>query len=294
MEDRPARRTRSTAAARRGTRMQPEPEARVMAVQASRGHRYQGHEAETQRAEFHWTEPPLLGSQGHGAALVRSIGGRRNPFRFGGPGSHPDPGARLFLCRHDGIMRCWSWGSNGARPNWAGGRRNWEELARPAKHAGLAKEEKDVWLCGHERPRAIRRFHRIARRGELCGRDSRQNPAGGGGKPAGGGVGQHWPGGGDMLLPEELPQHRRQPQPDAGSSVESAIAASRIRRIMGSLRLAATVMTSHLCEFLASRGGLPCKGWSRECRLLAVRTGGAIRPLDVQLYGHLVLSQCAT
>ncbi len=44
--------------------------------------RHHGDQSEQTGARiFIWTEPPLLGWQGHGAALVRSVGGRRNPFR---------------------------------------------------------------------------------------------------------------------------------------------------------------------------------------------------------------------
>jgi len=61
---------------------------------------------------------------------------------FGG-GSHPALLSRLFLCRHAKIMRSRARGSNRACRDSGGKRRNWEELERPAKPAGLAKGVKD-------------------------------------------------------------------------------------------------------------------------------------------------------
>lgn len=78
---------------------------------------------------------------------------------------------------------------------------------------------------------------------------------GGGRNPGGGnGLSQHGPGGG-AKLPDE-PQLRRQPQPDAGKRMASAIATRRTRRInMIVLQRAVRGGHSSLRQLLARRAG---------------------------------------
>ena len=47
------------------------------------------------------------------------------------------------------------------------------------------------------------------------------------------------------MLPEDEPQQRRQPQPDAGSKRAKPIAARKSRRIMMSLRLDGAISIFH-------------------------------------------------
>jgi len=204
--------------------------------------------------------------------------------------SFPALVSRLSLCRHGGIMRCRGMGSNAGRADSGGEWRNWEELARPAKPAGLAKGSKDVRSCRRGRPRKVcgaaevaglpvqaggpngpaRSVASTGSRGaeDLRGRTPRQNP-GGGTKP-GGGVG-HGHGGG-ALLPD--PQHRRHPHPVAGNSVAAAIRARRSRRTnMVSLRLGYEIRTPHTRGVLISREDRPWRalpGGVRPAGLRAV------------------------
>lgn len=63
------------------------------------------------------------GWQGHGATLVRSVGGGRNPFRFGG-GSKPASSASAVPLPYTVIMRCKLRGSNRRMEESCARRRN--------------------------------------------------------------------------------------------------------------------------------------------------------------------------
>ena len=126
-------------------------------------------------------------------------------------------------------MRCNGGGSNRARRDSVGRWRKWEEFARPAKPAGLAKEGKDVGSMTNSTPLARSvASTRITRGGEsiqprTASMARRQ-------------VTRRWVGAAlppeaAQNSPEDEPQQRRHPQPEAGRRMATAMAARKRRRI---------------------------------------------------------------
>src|SRR5688500_16729182 len=120
---------------------EPEAPARVAVIREATGCQgHQGHESEADRAVFHRTEPPLLGWQGQSPRPIRRRLVDSVPvFRAG----HVPPlVAALPRPTRNGSCANAPGGSNRVQRDSELSWRNWEELAQPAKPAGLARQER--------------------------------------------------------------------------------------------------------------------------------------------------------